>query len=235
MEHRWWRTPPWARRRRFAACHAPAEAGQASTRILPAPVNPVEVELPVSVEALVAVRAEQVAQSLMREVRAHGLGGIELLPAPGSVRRPGISGRVNPSNEHVRPAGAGDADVAAAGKVTEALERLERARGHLYSFHQLVGESDAMLDEAVELLEQAGHGELADALRLDLIGRNVVDGRWTFQIVEEFDDTYWSAFRDHELAVRRALTAGRRHVYEAEMKERRRTQGRPHHEARPAD
>ena len=51
--------------------------------------------------------------------------------------------------------------------------------------------------------------------------------------VEEFDDTYWEVFRAHERAVRDELTGGRRHVYEAEMKERRRTHGRPGHEARP--
>ena len=67
----------------------------------------------------------------------------------------------------------------------------------------------------------------------EMIGRNVLYGRWTFQIVEEFDDTYWSIFRDHERRVRDELQQGARHVYEAEMKERRRTKGRPGHEARP--
>jgi hypothetical protein len=136
-------------------------------------------------------------------------------------------------DEHRRPAGASDADVEGAGKMTEALERLERARGHLYTFHQLMGETDLLLDEVVEALERAGHDELIERLRTDLIGRNVLDGRWTFQIVEEFDDTYWSRFREHEQALREALTAGRRHVAEAEMKQRRRTHGRDAHEAEP--
>ena len=135
--------------------------------------------------------------------------------------------------EHRRPAGASDADVGGAGKMTEALERLERARGHLYTFHQLMGETDLLLDEVVEALERAGRDELIDRLRTDLIGRNVLDGRWSFQIVEEFDDTYWSRFREHERALREALTAGRRHVAEAEMKQRRRTHGRDTHEAEP--
>ena len=69
--------------------------------------------------------------------------------------------------------------------------------------------------------------------RRDLLGRNVIPGRWTFQIVEEFDDGYWEVFRGHERAVREALTGGRRHVHEAGMKERRRTHGHPGHEARP--
>jgi hypothetical protein len=40
-------------------------------------------------------------------------------------------------------------------------------------------------------------------------------------------------FREHEAAVREALLDGRRHVHEAEMKERRRTHGHPGHGARP--
>jgi hypothetical protein len=137
------------------------------------------------------------------------------------------------SDEHRRPAGASDHDVEGAGKMTEALERLERARGHLYAFHQLMGETDLLLDEVVAALERGGRDDLIEPLRADLIGRNVLDGRWTFQVVEEFDDTYWSRFREHEQRLRDELTAGRRHVAEAEMKQRRRTHGRDRHEAEP--
>ncbi len=52
-------------------------------------------------------------------------------------------------------------------------------------------------------------------------------------MVEEFDDGYWTAFRDHERRVREELVAGRRHLFEAEMKEDRRTPGQPAHDARP--
>jgi hypothetical protein len=138
-----------------------------------------------------------------------------------------------PDREHLRPEGASDEAVAAAGKMSEALESLERARGHLYSFHQLIGKADLELDEVLELLRACGEDELAERIRTDLLGRNVVPGHWTFQLVEAFDATYWEVFRDHERAVREALVAGRRHVYESEMKERRRTHGRPGHEARP--
>ena len=56
----------------------------------------------------------------------------------------------HPDDEHVRPAGASDEAIAAAGKMSEALETVERARGHLYSFHQLIGEADFALDEVLE-------------------------------------------------------------------------------------
>ncbi len=44
-----------------------------------------------------------------------------------------------------------------------------------------------------------------------MVGRNVIEGRWTFQVVEEFDDGYWSELREHEKAVRGVLLDGRRH------------------------
>ncbi|WP_415973959.1 hypothetical protein [Rhodococcus sp. 077-4] len=137
--------------------------------------------------------------------------------------------------DHRRPSGVDDATVAAAGKLSEALECVERARGHLYSFHQLMGHGDLLLGEAVEALADAGHDVIADRLDTDMIGRNIAPGRWTFQLVEEFDDGYWTPLREHDRAVRKELLAGRRHVFEAEMKERRRTHGRSGHEARPSD
>ncbi|MGN6574839.1 MAG: hypothetical protein ACTHKG_04055 [Nocardioides sp.] len=138
-----------------------------------------------------------------------------------------------PDAAHLVPAGVDDATVEAVGKLTEALETTERARGHLYTFHQLTGSADLELGEAVDLLRKAGHGDLADSIEHDLVGRNVLPGRWTFQIVEDYDDTYWSAFRETERRVRELLTGGRRHLFEAGMKEDRRTHGHPDHTARP--
>jgi len=132
-----------------------------------------------------------------------------------------------------RGTGIDDDTVEAVGKVSEALEFVERARGHLYSFHQLMGHADLLLGEACDALEQAGHGEVAERLRTDMVGRNVIRGRWTFQVVEEFDDDYWSPLREHDRRVRDELQNGERHVLEARMKESRRTKGRPGHEAHP--
>lgn len=126
-----------------------------------------------------------------------------------------------------------DATVAAVGTVSEALECVERARGALYFFHQLIGHADLMLGEACGKLRDAGHDAIADRLEAEVVGRNVLHGRWTFQIVEDFDDNYWAPFRDHERRVRDELQDGVRHVFEAEMKERRRTRGHPGHESRP--
>lgn len=138
-----------------------------------------------------------------------------------------------PLPEHTPPGGLDDATIEAVGLVSEALEYVERARGRLYDFHQLTGGADLKLGEAVEKLRAAGHGELADEIDRELVGRNVLEGRWTFQVVEEYDDTYWGPFRDMERSVRERLTQGRRHLFEAGMKEDRRTPGHPDHTAHP--
>jgi hypothetical protein len=137
-----------------------------------------------------------------------------------------------PDQEHRRPAGMDDLTVEALGKLSEALETTERVRGHLYSMHQLTGTADFMLDDAVELFTKAGHIATAERIRHELIGRNVIPGHWTFQIVEEYDDGYYREFRQIEKDARDELAGGRRHLYEAELKEKRRTHGRPGHEAR---
>ncbi|MFE9655386.1 hypothetical protein [Micromonospora sp. NPDC006431] len=138
-----------------------------------------------------------------------------------------------PDEAHRRPAGVSDTTVEALGKLSEALECVERARGHFYSVHQLIGHADLMLDDAVALFRSAGHDGIADRIEQDLLGRNVIAGRWTFQLVEDFDDGYYALFRELDRRARDELVGGRRHLYEAEMKERRRTRGRPGHEARP--
>ena len=113
------------------------------------------------------------------------------------------------------------------------LETCERARGHLYSFHQLTGSADLQLGEAVTALREAGHRDVADRIDCELVGRNVVQGRWTFQIVEDYDDNYWSLFRELEEAARSELAGGVRHLYEARMKQSERSIGQPGHDAQP--
>ena len=140
-----------------------------------------------------------------------------------------------PLPEHQRPAGVSDATVEALGKVSEALEAVEAARGFLYSFHRLSGTADLTLGEGVEGLRKAGHTDLADRIERELVGRNILQGRWTFQVVEEYDDGYYATFKELERLARDELVEGRRHLYEAEMKEDRRSEGDPGHEAVPRD
>ncbi|MFD3680029.1 hypothetical protein [Streptomyces sp. NPDC058613] len=138
-----------------------------------------------------------------------------------------------PDDRHVRPDGVSDGTVQALGTLSEALETAEQARGHLYAFHQLTGGADLTLGKAVEQLRAAGHGEQADLVEREIVGRNVIPGCWTFQIVEAYNATYYAPFADVERQVRQELAEGRTHLYEAEMKEARRTRGHPDHTARP--
>lgn len=135
--------------------------------------------------------------------------------------------------EHTRPEGVDDLTVEALGNLSEALEAVEIARGHLYAFHRLSGTADLTLGKGVDQLREAGHTDLADRIQEELVGRNVLQGRWTFQVVEEYDDGYYADFKRLERGARDELAAGRRHLYEAEMKEDRRTDGRSGHEATP--
>ncbi|MFI2644420.1 hypothetical protein [Streptomyces sp. NPDC018610] len=138
-----------------------------------------------------------------------------------------------PDGAHRRPRGVSDTLVRALGALSEALETTERARGHLYSFHQLTGGADFALDRAVALLREAGEQGWADRVEREILGRNVIPGHWTFQIIEAYDATYYEPFKDVEDQARQELVEGKPHLYEAELKEKRRTRGHPDHTARP--
>lgn len=127
-----------------------------------------------------------------------------------------------------------DGTVEALGKLSEALETVDQARGLLYGFHQLTGRADRLLQDAVALFREAGHGPLADDVERDLVGRNVIADRWTFQIVEDFDANYWGMFRDFDARARDELADGDRHVFEARMKQAERTTGYAQHESGPS-
>ncbi|MEU3319168.1 hypothetical protein [Streptomyces sp. NPDC006785] len=136
-----------------------------------------------------------------------------------------------PDRRHRRPEGVTDTTVEALGALSKALETAERARGALYDFHQLTGSADLALDDAVRLLRAAGHGHRADQVEREILGRNVIPGHWTFQIVKEYNSTYYEVFRTVEREIRQDLAEGRDHLYEAEMKAARRTEGHPDHTA----
>ena len=139
-----------------------------------------------------------------------------------------------PGRAHTRPEGVSDLTVEGLGSLSKALETVERARGHLYAFHQLTGTADLELDRAVGLLRDAGHGGWADRIEREVLGRNVIPGHWTFQIVEAYNRTYYEPFRDLERQALHDLADGKDHLYEAEMKETRRTNGHPDHTAGPS-
>ncbi|THA75797.1 hypothetical protein [Streptomyces sp. A0592] len=130
---------------------------------------------------------------------------------------------------HQVPDGVSEKTVAALGALSKALETTERARGHLYGFHQLTGTADFELDDAVRLLREAGHESQARLVEQEVLGRNVIPGHWTFQIIEAYNDTYYRPFAGIEQDIVAQLGQGRDHLYEARLKERRRTPEHPDH------
>ncbi|MFI1279866.1 hypothetical protein ACH4U5_03755 [Streptomyces sp. NPDC020858] len=135
--------------------------------------------------------------------------------------------------EHQVPDGVDDKTLRALGALSKALETTERARGHLYGFHQLTGTADFELGDAVRLLREAGHEEQAAWVERDIVGRNVIPGHWTFQIIEAYNSTYHQPFAAVERGIVEELAGGREHLLEARLKMIRRTHHHPDHTAVP--
>ena len=131
-----------------------------------------------------------------------------------------------PAPEHRRPEGVTDETVEAVGKLSAALDHVEDARGHLYAFHRLMGSAESTMEEAEALMREAGHTDLADAMDRDVLGGNPLPGMWSFQMVEEYDDGFYARAKGLHQRALDELMDGQRHVFEAEMKELRRTRGR---------
>ena len=117
--------------------------------------------------------------------------------------------------------------VDAVDKATEALEYMERARGHLYAFHQLIGRADFLFEESAQRLAAAGHADEAASLWRSVVGRDVLEGRWTFELVERFDDDYYEAARAEVTHLEQRLVCGRHHGHEEALRRRRRGEHPP--------
>ena len=134
-----------------------------------------------------------------------------------------------------RPPGVSDQTVEAVGKFDEALEWIERARGHLYDFHQMMGHADALIGEAADQLRDAGHQDQAQRIETELVGRNALEGRWSWRRGAAPPPHCGGAGGPAPPALRQPRGGGRHHVFESEMKEDRRTHGARFHEQRPDD
>ncbi|MDQ2050664.1 hypothetical protein RBH26_09200 [Natronolimnohabitans sp. A-GB9] len=100
-------------------------------------------------------------------------------------------------------------------EVELALEWFQRAQGQLLAFHHATGHGMDHLRDAESRLRAAGHGDLADAIRDDLLPHGVVDGdRWSYDVVEDFQRNFLTESRALERQVREELADGERHVQE---------------------
>jgi len=100
-------------------------------------------------------------------------------------------------------------------RVTLGMEWLHRAHGHLLAFHHNVGHAMDHFAAAEPLLREAGHVDLADAIREEYLPRGVVDeNRWSYDVVEDFEDGVLADMDAFETTVRAQLADGQRHVAE---------------------
>lgn len=136
----------------------------------------------------------------------------DLLARFGSARHP------ERAPGHPVPDGVSEATVEALGALSAAFEVLEEARGHLYAFHRRMGKADLELQQALEQLREAGHRALADEIDEVLVGRDVVPGLWTYQLVETYDRTYHDVWRAAVEKAERVAGGGASHLAESGMK-----------------
>jgi hypothetical protein len=119
---------------------------------------------------------------------------------------------------HPVPVGVDDETVAALGELSAAFEVVEEARGFLYAFHRRSGTADLGLQKAVDHLRRAGHHALADEIDQMLVGRDVLPGLWSFQIVETYDRTYYEAWQAAVEKAEHVAGGGAPHLAESGMK-----------------
>lgn len=108
-----------------------------------------------------------------------------------------------------------DAECEALHEVELGLEWVQRAQGCLIEFHHATGHGMDHLYRAEELLRETGNDELADAVRTELLPHGVVDeDRWSYDVLENFQETLLAETRSLERRIRRELADGERHVRE---------------------
>ena len=114
-----------------------------------------------------------------------------------------------------------DETVSALHEVELGFEWLQRANGHLLQFHHATGHGMDHLAAAEDHLRAAGHAELANAIRDELLPRGVVDDdRWSYDLVENFQQELLADVDAFEARAREELAAGDRHVAERQQERR---------------
>jgi hypothetical protein len=133
-----------------------------------------------------------------------------------------MSSDSEPPDDHDASAEAPDqATVEALHELELGFEWLQRANGHLLQFHHATGHGMDHLAAAEEHLRVAGETTLADAIRDELLPRGVVDDdRWSYDVVESFQDGVLTDVGAFEQFAREELASGERHVAERRQERR---------------
>jgi hypothetical protein len=108
-----------------------------------------------------------------------------------------------------------DGEVRAIHRVELGIEWLHRAHGSLLEFHHNTGHAMEHFADAEALLREHGHEDLADEIRDQYLPRGVVDGgRWSYDVVESFQEDMLEDLTAFEKRTRQEVADGRRHVAE---------------------
>lgn len=107
-----------------------------------------------------------------------------------------------------------EAEIAALHSVELGREWLNRAHGSLIEFHHSTGHAMDHLADAEERLREAGHEELANHLRDEVLPLGAVEDRWTYDLLETFESGLYDDVTAYEKQVRDDVADGRRHVAE---------------------
>ena len=98
------------------------------------------------------------------------------------------------------------------------MEYVHRAHGSLLRFHHELGHAMDRMADAETALREAGHEERANALRDEHLPAGAVSDQWTYELVEEFAETFLADLDGFESAVRGELADGLDHVTERRQK-----------------
>jgi hypothetical protein len=94
------------------------------------------------------------------------------------------------------------------------IEGVNRAYGHLLAFHHAIGRSMDHFAAAEPHLRDAGHEEYADTIRDRHLPAGVVDDRWSYELVEAFEQGFLAEVTAFDEAIRADLAGGQSHVTE---------------------
>jgi hypothetical protein len=130
-----------------------------------------------------------------------------------------------PTNSQPDGSGAGDsvpteAERAALHDLELGLEHVYRGYGALLTFHHQVGRGMDRFDDARARLREAGHDDLADRLRDEVLPAGAVGDRWTYELVAAFRAGLLAAADTVESDAREALADGAHHCTERRQQRR---------------
>jgi hypothetical protein len=119
-----------------------------------------------------------------------------------------------------------DTERAALHELQLGVEHIHRAYGRLLGFHHSIGRGMDHLDDAQQLLRDAGHDDYANALRDHHLPAGAIEDRWSYELVEAYRDGLLAAIDGFDDTVRDDLADGHSHVTERRQRRRWRDRAR---------